>query len=105
MYFHLSINQQLQRIFKDLNLNDNRMPTSKTCFKDISDGRIYKKVIREEQKYCENVFTFSISTDGVSLCEKSSLGIWPIYLVLNEIPLNQRFCLENVVVAGKIHSL
>ena len=42
--------------------------------------------------------TFLLNTDGASICNKSGLTVWPVYLVVNE--LSNRFSLENVILAG-----
>ena len=39
-----------------------------------------------------------LNTDGASFCKKSKLTIWPVYLVINELPT--KFSLENVILAG-----
>jgi hypothetical protein len=101
MFFNISIEHQSKRILKGVNLNKKRSVSGVTC--DITDGQIYKNFMKEEnKKNFKNslIYSFKISTDGVALCEKSKLGIWPIYLVINEIPKEQRFFVENVVFAG-----
>jgi hypothetical protein len=45
-------------------------------------------------------FTFSIFTDGISMCEKSKISIWPFLLVCNELPPEDRLCIDNILVAG-----
>ena len=67
---------------------------------DVIDGEIYKK-FRQSVNNSKKTFTFTISTDGISLCEKSSLTIWPVFLVVNEIPIEERYYWENVLIAGK----
>ena len=100
MYFHFSIFHQIQRIFGDIDIKDTSLSNELELI-DISDGRIYKNILKQEKKGSDNIFTLSISTDGVSLCEKSNLGVWPIYGVFNEIATDQRFCPENVMILGE----
>jgi hypothetical protein len=45
-------------------------------------------------------FTFLLNTDGISICEKSGLTIWPILLAINEIAIGDRFCIDNIIIAG-----
>ena len=99
MYFHLSIKDQLQRILRQENISEEQL-SSKNVLKDIKDGRIYKRIMKEEKSNDNNIYTLSLSTDGVSLCEKSNLGIWPLYAVCNEISVDKRFCSENVLILG-----
>lgn len=53
---------------------------------DIQDGNMYNWFVRNEIKDeydLETVFTFTLNTDGISQCSRSSLSIWPVYLVIN----------------------
>ena len=99
MYFHLSIKDQLQRILRQENISEEQL-SSKNVLKDIKDGRIYKRIMKEEKSNDNNIYTLSLSTDGVSLCEKSNLKIWHLYAVCNEISVDKRFCSENVLILG-----
>ena len=70
--------------------------------KDTCDGEIYANFRDEEAKLnrLNQSFSFSIFTDGISICKKSNVSIWPILLVINELPIEIRFCVDNIVVAG-----
>ena len=70
---------------------------------DVYDGQLYK------QHSCPGGFlsnphniSFLGNTDGVSLIRSNGYGVWPVYLVINEIPPTQRcvgiffFCCENL---------
>jgi hypothetical protein len=62
---------------------------------DIYDGQIYKELYASDNGYLferNEAFSFSINTDGVSVCDLSNITIRPIFLVINEIPLEKRFC-------------
>jgi hypothetical protein len=41
-----------------------------------------------------------MNTDGISICTKSKLTIWPFYLAINEIIKEDRFIIQNMVLAG-----
>ena len=47
-------------------------------------------------------FTFTIFSDGISVCKKSNITIWPILLVINKLPIERRFCVDHVIIAGKL---
>lgn len=55
--------------------------------KDIMDGEEY-------QKYCQpggflanqNNFSLIFNTDGIPLFKSSGVGLWPVYLAINELP-------------------
>ena len=46
-------------------------------------------------------FTLSLNTDGANPSNKSTISLWPVFITVNEIPIEERYCIENVVVAGK----
>jgi hypothetical protein len=84
-------------------LKPSRFSKKETDIEDIFDGEIYKDVYKSDFGYLfeqNEAFTFSINTDGASICDLSNITLWPIFLVINEIPLEKRFCLDNVIVAG-----
>lgn len=108
MYYHASVTNQIRRILIKNNLIDNDNDTNKTIsnddLTDIKDGRLYKQLLNQPniKKLIDNnaAYTFTLNTDGISFCEKSKLTMWPIYLVINEISIDKRYCIDNVIIAG-----
>jgi hypothetical protein len=47
----------------------------------------------------KEAFTFLMNTDGISLAEKSNLSIWPIFFAINELPVEERFWIDNIIIA------
>ncbi|CAF0880840.1 unnamed protein product [Brachionus calyciflorus] len=97
--YKLSIRDQLIRIFqknphliryKYSGINDDKI-------KDIYDGQIYQDIVQNE---ISKFYTFTLNTDGVQLCNKSKMSIWPIILVSNELPIGERFRFDNIIIAG-----
>ena len=90
-------------MFENKTLPVNNKPAyQETPFlKDVSDGSIYKQFQSQfTAEQFKRVYSFTLNTDGVSLCEKSKLSIWPVYLALNEIEIYKRFDYENILVVG-----
>lgn len=59
---------------------------------DIYDGECYKKlknelILKDDEKYV----TVSFNTDGAPCFKSSRYSIWPIYLIINELPPQIRF--------------
>jgi len=104
MFYHLDIEEQLNRIMNRISFDqliDNK-ETDSNELKDICDGNYYKTLLDSEDGELfkkKEALTFTINTDGASICKSSNLTIWPVYLVCNEIP--NKFSLENVILAGK----
>ena len=64
---------------------------------DVQDGNVYKEYFQsdgffkgttENQKRSE---TSKINTDGVALFRSSKYSLWPVYVVINELPPNIRY--------------
>ena len=67
---------------------------------DIFDGTVYKNL--EEIGFFLDSSNISLmwNTDGVCLYDSSTLQLWPLYLVINELPPEERFKRENLVLAA-----
>jgi hypothetical protein len=108
MFYYLDIEHQIKKIFSNVDLNKIRTPTSiptstpTNNLSHISDGRLYKKMLNSDDgPYIKKkeAFSFLLNTDGISICKKSKLTIWPFYLTINELP--NQFDFENLILAGK----
>lgn len=58
---------------------------------DIYQGRAYKEHF-QPGKFLGNPHNISVTgnTDGVDLIKSSKISIWPIYMVINELPPKER---------------
>ena len=65
--------------------------------RDVYDGKLYKS--RGILSSGDNI-SFMFNTDGAPVFKSSKMSIWPIYLVINELPINIRFNKENMILAG-----
>ncbi|CAF1053319.1 unnamed protein product [Brachionus calyciflorus] len=96
--YKLSIEQQLRRIFeKNGELFDFNANTSSEFLKDFHNGRVYNDLLGQGYN---KFYTFLLNTDGIEMCNKSNMSIWPIILVLNELSIDKRFCFDNIIIAG-----
>lgn len=77
-----------------------RTKISPDAIEDIQDGLLYKqhfdsdgyfKGTSKKKKSNEVHISFQLNTDGVALFKSSKYSIWPVYLVLNELPPNIRY--------------
>ncbi|CAF1069114.1 unnamed protein product [Brachionus calyciflorus] len=105
IFFNLNIETQIRRLFKrDLILNTPN--NNDNIISDVTDGIIYEDFLKDNfdpinKKEC---FSFTLSTDGISVCSQSGLSIWPIMLGVNEVHSSQRLCLENIIIAVNYNS-
>ena len=47
-----------------------------------------------------NTIKVTLYTDGVNTFKKSKYAIWPIFLVLNDLPYNLRYKISNIIICG-----
>ena len=108
MFYFLDLSSQLKRIFKKNNLENRKLKISDDgIIRDFYDGDLYQTLLSSNQDLAQAVkrnraFTMQLNTDGISVSDSSNLSIWPVYLVVNEIEHEERFCFENIAIAGKL---
>ena len=104
MYYTFNIEEQVHSIMKKFKASDFDKPTKTTndlC--DITDGELYQRVLASIDGPLfkkMRAFSFSMNTDGASLSKNSKLSMWPVFLIINELPLHRRFAIDNVILAG-----
>ncbi|KAK3920718.1 Cerebellar degeneration-related protein 2 [Frankliniella fusca] len=66
---------------------------------DVYDSSIYKEA---ENSFLTDVFKISLTwyTDGVALFNCSSYSLWPFMFIINELPPEERFKEENLIIGG-----
>jgi hypothetical protein len=107
MYYFLDIEEQIKRILNKISFKDlsrDKISSSAEILEDICDGTYYKSLLESEDGELlkkKEALTFLINTDGASICKKSGLTIWPVYLTINEI--RDKFAIKNVILAGKFN--
>jgi hypothetical protein len=108
MYYNLDIESQIVNIFKKFKLEDLKNSNDTNNLTDIRDGRLYKKILESSDGLAitnQEAFTFLLNTDGISSFKKSKLTIWPVFLVINELPLESRFSIDNTIIAGNFQHI
>ena len=68
---------------------------------DITSG-LFIQEKRQEGGFLNSVHNLSLvfNTDGVPLYNSSSVSIWPVFLVINELPAATRFSQKNMLIWG-----
>lgn len=68
---------------------------------DVYDGDLYKSYYEKEGPLSkqENV-SFTFNTDGAPVFKSSKISVWPLFLVINELPYKLRMLKENMLMAG-----
>lgn len=95
-FLEFDVKSQLQVLFSDPNITNslnNRYSRKKLNVEgldDICDGEQYKKYIQSNLLRDEYNFSYTFNTDGCQATNSSKVSMWPIYLMINELPLNIR---------------
>lgn len=78
-------------ILNDLEERFNRKKIDDSALEDILDGNIYKQY-SEDPNLLGNPYNFSdtFNRDGCQSSGKSKVTIWPIYMMIHELPDNLR---------------
>ena len=105
-HYYYPIKIQLQRILdSNPDFEWNSSESSQNYTRDICDGTLYKRFLAETAGLHHKALSFTINTDGVRLSDKSDIALWPVFLALNELPINKRFSFNNMIIAGSyIHN-
>ncbi|KAK3918258.1 50S ribosomal protein L20 [Frankliniella fusca] len=76
-----------------------KRPRNNSNYEDVYDGSVYKSA---ERSFRFGNVTISLMwyTDGLSLYECSAYSLWPFFFVVNELPPQERFKRENIIMAG-----
>ena len=83
-------------------IQDSHNRERSSAITDITDGAEYLK-LREENGFLacpSNNITFTLFTDGIPLFKSSKVSLWPVYLIVNELPPNERFLKKNMLLWG-----
>ncbi len=104
-YYYPNIEGQIIELINRVEIPPYKVNNNVDDLNDFKDGKIYRALLNSEDgKFFKNseAFSFIMNTDGISPCSKSKLTIWPIYLTIGEIPLDNRFLIENTILAGNL---
>ncbi len=96
-FINFSIKDQLEIILNNNATIDLFSSSVGNIISDIRSGNVYQQL----KLACPDRFiTLTMNIDGVEIKKGSKKSIWPVLLVVNELPLNQRYALENTIIAG-----
>ena len=96
-FLSFPIHNQIERV---LQYNEDVFPTRRSrtrSMKDIRDGAVHQKLQHEIQ---QPFLSITVNVDGVQPRKGSQQAIWPILIIINEIPLKKRYATENIILAG-----
>ena len=108
-YFVLhSMISQLQVLFKRKHFTEqirehrfNHFRSKSTdTINDVYDGKLYQNLYNKGILNNPNNLSFAMSTDGVAIFKSSKISMWPVYMLINELPIAERKSRENILFYG-----
>ncbi|KAK3929174.1 Protein piccolo [Frankliniella fusca] len=108
-FVKLSVIDQLKKMFlrpgfmNSLSYPQRREKVNENNIEDVYDGEVYKNFIRTicaRGVNIHRILRFMWNTDGISIFKSSKFSVWPFFLSILQLPPEERFKKENVVVAG-----
>lgn len=92
------IPSQLQKVLKGCDFLDLTEPLEpKDGFSDIYDGDLYRAFVASTAN-ARHIISFVLNADGTPLFKSSGTAIWPIQLLLNQLPATQK--MQKVILAA-----
>lgn len=68
-----------------------------TCHDDICGGALYKELASNHLHKLQNFVTLTFNTDGIPVFKSSKYALWPMFLMVNELPYKMRYVCFCVV--------
>lgn len=96
-FYHYPLVEQLQHLLLIPNVYRQMQKQRLIHINDFNDTR-YAQILSTEQN---NSFTMVLNTDGI-VTKNKHISLWPITLMINEVPLPVRRYSESILVGGVI---
>ncbi|XP_071820179.1 uncharacterized protein [Apostichopus japonicus] len=107
VFIEIPIAQQIVNLmqkpgfYTDLQHRFHRKKSDPKNIEDLYDGIQYRRHSHNGGFFDnKNNISFMWYTDGCPIFKSSRLSMWPLYFVINELPLNKRLLKENLIYAG-----
>jgi hypothetical protein len=92
-----SITQQIENIIINNDDIDSLHYSKTTALRDLRDGAVFRSL---REKSTDRILTLTLNIDGIQPSRNTQSTLWPINMVINELPPQKRFALENIVLAA-----
>ena len=70
-----------------------RVKSDKRNIEDVYDGSLYKSKCGPDGFLSkQHNISLKLNTDGVAIFHSSQFGVWPLFLLINELPPSLRYC-------------
>ncbi|XP_074100029.1 uncharacterized protein LOC141528069 isoform X2 [Cotesia typhae] len=98
-FMSVDVRYQIQLILNQPQIQDSffkhiTADNQSSSISDVRDSNLYKKLKREYP----HIFTLNYNTDGAPIFKSSKQSFWPQQLIINELPLEDRF--KHIILGG-----
>lgn len=66
--------------------------------RDVYYADLYQDLFKKGLLNDPNSVSFAMNTDGVAIFKSSNVSMWPVYLLVNELPIRERKAKENMLI-------
>ena len=77
-------------LMKNMNFIKHKRTEKTTNINDIYDGVLYGKLM-QKYSFKSHVLIYIFNTDGAPIFHSSKRSLWPLQIIINELPPNLRF--------------
>ena len=104
-FIEVPIIQQLQALISRKGFYEtfqHRFTRPKTdTIRGIYDGSVYRHLSQDGNILgSPDNISFVMNSNGTPVFKSSKVSIWPVFLIINELPSNLRIAKENMIFAG-----
>lgn len=105
-FLEMPLKNQILNLFRQESFYENlqhrfQRKVKPGTYSDIYDGKLYKSFFDNGGLLSKPTnLSFTLNTDGAAVFKSSKVSIWPVFLVINELPYKQRMKKENVILAS-----
>lgn len=76
-----------------------RVKRAERSIEDVYDGSLYQSKCGPDGLLSQPYnLSLKLNTDGVAIFQSSQFGVWPLFLLVNELPPSLRYVRENIFV-------
>ena len=105
-FLEIPLKSQIQNLFIQEGFYENlqhrfKRKSTPGFYEDIYDGKLYQSHFAPGgiSRNPHNI-SFTFNTDGAPVFKSSKVSVWPIFMVINELPYSMRMKKENMLLAN-----
>jgi hypothetical protein len=105
-FLEIPLANQIRNLFRQTGFYNNiqhrfRRKKNLHLYEDIYDGNLYRRHFDNNGILSDpHNLSFTFNTDGAPVFKSSNVSVWPIYLIINELPYHLRMKKENMILTS-----